>query len=273
MTAASVPDSSGSPGVRQGGYDPASFDHLVRVEDRHFWFRARNRLLFALSKRLVASLPPGYRVLEAGCGSGNVLRFIERACTAGTVIGVDFRMEGLRHARARCSCPLVNADVRTPPFAAGFDLIGIFDVLEHLPDDLDALRDLKALLNPGGRLLLTVPAHQSLWSCSDETALHCRRYSSNEMHRKLTAAGYTVEFLTEFMACIFPLLWLSRRLMNLRVKNAGRAEAFEVALGEFRVVPLMNPLLNLLLNLEARWVSGGRRLPFGASLLAVARNG
>lgn len=228
-------------------------------------------MLFALTKRLVAALPPGYRVLEAGCGSGNVLRFIERACTAGTVVGIDFRMEGLRHARARCSCPLVNGDIRMPPFATGFDLIGIFDVLEHLPDDLEALRDLKALLNPGGRLLLTVPAHPSLWSCSDETALHCRRYSLGEMRRKLTGAGYTVEFMTEFMACIFPLLWLSRRLMGLRARNAGRAEAVEVALGEFRIVPVVNPVLNLLLNLEARWVAGGHRLPFGASLLAIAR--
>src|SRR5262245_7133302 len=186
-------------------YDPSFFARLFAIEDRHFWFCARNHVISTIVSQLTTDLTAGYRVLEVGCGTGNVLRFLERACPRGTVIGMDLFGEGLRYASHRTSCALVQGDMHAAPFAAQFELIGLFDVLEHLQDDRRVLNDLTGMLAPGGALLLTVPAHRSLWSYFDEASCHCRRYEPEELESKLRDAGYQVEYLTQYMASVFPL--------------------------------------------------------------------
>ena len=257
--------------MENGGYDPLFFDRLAEVEDRHFWFRARNRLILEIARRIGTELPPGGRVLEVGCGTGNVLRYLERACPQALVCGMDLWPEGLRHARRRTGCPLVQGDMRVHPFSARFDLIGMFDVLEHIPDDVRALGDAHALLAPGGRLLLTVPAHQTLWSYFDESAHHCRRYSAAELREKMVRAGYGIEMLTEFMASTLPLVWLTRRVAALRAGSNDAARKRKMSEDEFCIVPGLNEILAGVLGIEARWASRGHALPFGSSLLAVAR--
>jgi SAM-dependent methyltransferase len=251
-------------------FDPAFFSELARVEDRHFWFRARNRLIAGLVGRVVPELPAQCRVLEVGCGDGNVLRHVSQACPDGLTIGMDFFEEGLRLARLRTACPLVQADARHSPFGRRFHLIGMFDVLEHLADDMQMLRDMRALLEPGGVLLLTVPAGRALWSYVDEAWQHFRRYEWKELDDKLREAGFEVQHLSHFMCSIYPLLWMSRRLR----KRSGRAPEGDpglLARREFRILPVINEALTAVSWLEAIWVSHGHCLPFGTSLLAVAR--
>jgi Methyltransferase domain len=142
-------------------------------------------------------------------------------------------------------------------------------VLEHIPEELETLTALRDALAPGGRLLLTVPAHQYLWSYFDEAAQHCRRYSSRDIRYRLTEAGFEVEFLSQFMTCIFPIVWLVRKLSG-RQKGPGSEDAKTMASKEFRVLPWINGLLTVLLNLEAFWLSRGHRLPIGSSLIVVA---
>jgi SAM-dependent methyltransferase len=250
-----------------GGYDPSYFARLVAVEDRHFWFRARNRIIALLARQMVTEFAAGYRVLEVGCGDGNTLRFLEEACPDGVVVGMDYFREGLAHARGRCSCPLVQGDLKMPPFGKTFHLIGIFDVLEHLPDDRQVLRDLWRILDAQGRLLLTVPADPALWSAFDEAASHCRRYRKTELEQKLQECGYVVEYLTPYMAGIYPLVWLSRRFG----KGSGPDEMARVVERDLRVIPVLNGMLSVVLSQEVRWIRRRRSLPVGTSLLAVAR--
>ena len=254
-------------------YDPAHFAMLFASEDRHFWFRARNRILATLAEQVTRKLPDGFRVLEVGCGTGNVLAALAQACRRGTVLGMDLFAEGLRFARQRSGCQLLQGDMCQPPFAAQFDVVGMFDVLEHLPDDEQVLRDAHRMLAPGGALLLTVPAHQSLWSAFDEAGHHCRRYELPDLETKLARAGYTVEFLTEYMATIFPLVWLHRRLAGGgQARGASTHDQTQKMIAdELRITPGVNGVLTFLLFQEARWLARRRRLPFGTSLLAIAR--
>jgi SAM-dependent methyltransferase len=254
-----------------GGYDPVFFEELAAVEDRHFWFRARNDLLSRITRRLTAKLLPGFYVLEPGCGTGNVLRFLKDSCPKGSVIGMDLYYEGLLHAHRRTGCPLVQGDMQIPPFIRQFELVGMFDVLEHLPHDDQILRDLWALLAPGGALLLTVPAHMSLWSYFDESAHHCRRYEPSELRTRLEEAGFKVEFLTQFMACTYPLVWLNRKISGRMTAPQTLQEKQKLASRDIRIIPGLNGILSLFLHLESRWVGAGRSLPIGTSLLAVAR--
>jgi 2-polyprenyl-3-methyl-5-hydroxy-6-metoxy-1,4-benzoquinol methylase len=110
-----------------------------------------------------------------------VLRFLEKSCPGGRVTGMDLHGEGLKYARRRVQCPLVQGDVSFPPFGKTFHVVGTFDVIEHIPDDRHILRDLWKLLDHRGTLLLTVPAHPYLWSYFDEAAGHCCRYRLNEL--------------------------------------------------------------------------------------------
>lgn len=254
-------------------YDPEYFAPLFAVEDRHFWFRGRNPLIARLVHRLASAFGPGYRVLEAGCGTGSVLRALEQECTGGSVYGMDLFREGLHFAQMRVSCGLVQGDIHHPPFAVGFQVIGLFDVLEHLPDDGRVLRDLRAMLAPGGALVLTVPANKALWSYFDEASRHVRRYEQAELRQRLEQNGFQVEYLSPYMMSIYPLVWLNRKLASrwqgARQDDTRRSETLSEK--ELSIIPGINEILAWVLGAEARWVYAGRRLPFGTSLIAVAR--
>ncbi len=213
---------------------------------------------------------PGYAVLEVGCGTGNVLRALQQACPDGRVVGLELWFDGLRFAGKRSGALLVQGDVRKYPFGKRFDLIGMFDVLEHVPEELETLYALREALTPDGRLILTVPAHQYLWSYFDEAAHHCRRYSPAEIRARVRDAGFHVEFISQFMACTFPIVWLWRKVSGSR-QRGGSDNAKTLAAREFRIVPVINGVLTILLKLEALWLSRGHRLPIGTSLIVVAR--
>jgi SAM-dependent methyltransferase len=254
-----------------GGYDASLFDDLARVEDRHFWFRARNVLIYELARKLCFGLKPGYLVLEVGCGTGNVLNALRKACDGGLVVGIERFFDGLPHARRRYAGPLVQADAGSLPFGKPFELVGMFDVLEHIPEERETLLSLREMLAPGGRLILTVPAHQFLWSHFDEAAHHCRRYSTPQIRKVLAETGFEIEFASHFMACIFPLVWAFRKIGGLR-RSSSPEEARKLTMREFRLVPVINALLTSVMTLEARWVARGHHLPFGTSLVVVARS-
>jgi len=254
-------------------YNPLYFGLLYQVEDRHFWFRARNRLIATVVKRLTADLPRGYRVLEIGCGTGNVLRVLEQECIGGSVVGIDLFLEGLRYARHRTGTLLVQSDMHALPFGVPFDLICLFDVLEHLPNDYQILRNLHDILTEGGRLLLTVPAHPYLWSYFDEASGHCRRYEPVELKNKLIITGYQIEYLTQYMTFIFPLVWLKRRTAKL-IEHQSKVKlvrSYNLALRELQIMPVLNDLLAFLLGWETHVIARRCSLPVGTSLLAVAR--
>jgi SAM-dependent methyltransferase len=254
-------------------YEPAFFQSLAAIEDQHFWFRARNQTIASLVRQIEADFPLGYRVLEIGCGTGNVLRVLEQECPNGLVIGADLFIEGLSFASERVSCSLLQTDVHALPFASKFNLICMFDVLEHLPDDEDLLAYLHGALAPGGILFLTVPAHPYLWSYFDEAAHHCRRYRPSELNEKLIKAGFRIEYQTQYMASIFPPVWFGRKLATLinimRLKKKGQIDS--MTLQELNIKPAINTLLTWMLSLEIRLIEDRHKLPFGTSLLALAQ--
>jgi SAM-dependent methyltransferase len=239
------------PSDAHGSRDP-DVARLVVAEDQHFWFRARNHAVEMLVKQIIANLGSGYRVLEVGCGTGNVLRVLETTCTRGTVVGLELSRERLRFARQRIACPLVQGDLHHAPFKTPFDLIGLFDVLEH------------------------VPAHPRLWSYFDEASSHYRRYTLDTLDHALTSAGYRIEYLTQYMASIFPLMWISRKLTARRQASTATRNfehAWRLAQHDLTVVPMLNGFLSFLLRMEVPLLTRRYRLPIGTSLFAIARKG
>jgi SAM-dependent methyltransferase len=246
------------------------FDELFLAEDRHFWFTSRNEIIRAALQRATISLPPDSLALEVGCGTGNVLRVLEAMLGSARVVGIDLFAGGLRYARQRTSCLLIQADMHRAPFAISFGLVGMFDVIEHLADDVAALKQVNQLLEDGGKLLLTVPAHTVLWSYADEFAGHQRRYGPQELTQKLEESGFVVEYTTQFMAVLFPLIWVGRNTSKW-LNRLPRRSSRDLFLKELRPVAIMNDVLGWILRLEARLIAKGQVLPIGASLLVIAR--
>lgn len=250
-------------------YDPAYFAPIADAEERHFWFRARNRILGTLMTQAARELPPGARVLEVGCGTGNVTRTMIDVFGAAAVTAMEPFEEGYAIAARRLPCKVVKGDLESPPVSGPFSFVGMFDVLEHLPNEGAALASVKKLLAPGGRFLVTVPAHESLWSYFDEEAGHFRRYETATLTRALTRAGFEVEYASEFFALLFPAMWASRRLAALR--PGGGKPAKEQVLGELRVLPVVNGIMEWMLSREAGPIARRRRIPLGTSIVALAR--
>jgi len=259
--------------MRAGGYNPDFYAPLFEAEDRHFWFRARNVVLERIVAAETAGLRNGFRVLEVGCGTGYVLRMLHDTCRRGVVIGMDRFADGLALARKRSAAPVVRGRIEAAPFSVPFDLIGIFDTLEHIDDDAAALGNLRQLLRPGGVLCVTVPAYEELWSDFDVESRHCRRYAPELLDERLRQAGFTVEYLTPFMATLYPLARIGRFLSDAqRRRRAASGDASQSAVvDQLRIRPGINGVLTFLLAQEARLIEARKQLPLGTSLLAVAR--
>lgn len=242
--------------------DESLFAAFAAVEDRHWWFRARRDIVLAVADRVV---PEGAAVLDLGCGTGFVL---ERLRERYDACGLDASPIALGLCRAR---GLERVWLGTPEdlsAVAGrrFRALFLLDVLEHLDDDAGALRRLRDILEPGGRVIVTVPAVRILWSPHDELNGHRRRYTRRSLGAALGDAGYAVERVSHFNAWLFPLA-LAARLVARAV--GPRAPA------GLAVPP--EPLNRLLLGIfrsERRIVaraSSRRGFPVGVSLLAVGR--
>jgi SAM-dependent methyltransferase len=259
-----VAGSRGSP-----GFDPHFFSTLREVEDRHFWFVGRREVVLSALRRAVPDLA-ARRLFDVGCGSGGLLAFLRRSGV--TVAGAcDVYPESLRLVRAQVDVPLVRVDEgRRLPLGRGYDLFGMFDVLEHIDDDIGALRALRESLAPGGVLVLTVPAHPRLYDEMDEIAFHRRRYERAGLRRALEESGFEVRLLSHFMSPLVPILVLMRSAG--RRLHGGRSRALERRRAEFRVVPGVNALMRGVLAVE-RAVMTHVTVPFGSSLVAVAVRG
>ena len=245
------------------GFDAAEFAALAASEPGHFWFEGRNAIVLDRFRRL---FPAARDYLELGCGTGFVLAAIARtfpalAVTASEVLADGLAYVGPRAPRAR----LLQMDARALPFEGAFDVIGAFDVLEHIEDDARVLAEMHRALRPGGGVLLAVPQHPALWSVQDDIARHVRRYRRGEMEGKLQAAGFEVLHSTSFMTLLLPMLWLSRR------RQDASADARAAADAELAPPAWVNAACAATLGLERAAIAAGVRLPVGGSRLVAAR--
>jgi SAM-dependent methyltransferase len=234
------------------------------IEDDHWWYRGRRRVIEVALRGL--GLPPGVAILDAGCGSG---RNMVDLAAFGSVTGLELADASVARARGRGVGEVVQGTLEDMPFEnARFDLAVSFDVIEHLDDDRRALGELRRVVRPGGLLVVTVPAYQWLWSEHDVVNHHRRRYTRRTLEAAASAAGWETVSTTHFNGLLLPAAVGHRAL--LRVRHRGDHDAPPVSDLE-RTSPRLNRLLEQPLNLEARLIAAGRRIPCGLSLMAVFR--
>jgi SAM-dependent methyltransferase len=232
-----------------------------RAEDRHWWYRGRRSVLEGVIDDL--RLPARARILDAGCGSG---RNMVDLAHHGTVTGVELSETSVHLARERGAGEVVEGSVLEMPFGADtFELAASLDVIEHLEDDLAALRELRRVVAPGGALLVTVPAYQWLWSGHDEINHHHRRYTRRSLLAVAEQAGWEPVRTTYFNSLLLPVAIVLRALDRLSSKTT------ESSLDLWVPPAPLNWLLERPLAMEAALIGHRGRIPAGLSLLAVFR--
>jgi SAM-dependent methyltransferase len=238
------------------------YEHQThQAEDRHWWYRGRRTVLDGVIAGL--GLPADPRILDAGCGSG---RFMVELAKLGSVTGVELSDTSVSLARERQLGDVVAGSVLEMPFPEdSFDLAVSLDVIEHLDDDLAALRELRRAVAPGGALLVTVPAYQWLWSGHDEINHHHRRYTRRSLQRVAEQAGWQQVRTTYFNSLLLPVAIL------LRVLDRFSTKTTESSLDLWIPPEPLNWVLERPLALEAALIARGGRIPAGLSLLAVFR--
>lgn len=246
-----------------GGFESKFFKQLAPVEASNFWFRARNEIILWALK----SYCPHFKsLLEIGCGTGFVLSAIAETYPQTSLCGSEIFVEGLSFAAARVpSAKMMQMDARIIPFHDEFDVIGAFDVLEHIEEDTVVLSQIYSALKPQGYLLLTVPQHPWLWSVVDEYSHHVRRYTAEDIQKKVQGAGFRILRSTSFVATLLPLM-VASRLIN---KKVSLEDVDPMA--EYRLSPFANSILLGILRAEQGLIRRGIEIPVGGSRLLVAQ--
>jgi SAM-dependent methyltransferase len=238
--------------------EPEAYLDMAAVEARHWWFTGRRRILGALIRGL--RLPANARILELGSGTGGNFALLAQF---GGVTAVEMNETAREISKTRGGEATVHHGMLPDnlPFAGHkFDLVCLFDVLEHVEEDEAALRAIRGLLAPGGRALITVPAHPFLFGPHDIALHHKRRYSRAQFQARLRAAGLRIEKLSFINMALAPLAFALRALDRLRA--APQASGTNIPPAP------VNALFTWLFGAEAHLLPR-MNLPFGLSLLAV----
>ncbi len=238
------------------------------AEDKHWWFASRVRAINAVAARAVGC---DLRVLDVGCGAGNMMHHLTRY---GEVQGVEIDPRPLKLAQQRgYDAKLADAGAGIPFGDAHFDLVSALDVIEHTPDDVAVLKECYRVLAPNGHLLVTVPAFMFLWSHNDVLNAHQRRYTARQLKRALAAAGFRDQRITYNNYFVFPLAALLI-VLRRRTQSAPQLRSHHFETDAYQVdmepaSPLVNSALTQVGKVEALLLRA-INLPWGTSLIALA---
>lgn len=232
-------------------FDPSAFVKLKEVEAGYFWFKIRRWWIF---DKISKYCPPPAELLEIGCGTGNVSSFLSEK--GYSVTGCDFYNDAFDMAWPGFKTVQGSAD-NLPFEDCSFDIAGMFDVIEHIDDDIDSVKEAVRVTKKGGLIAVTVPARKELWSRVDEISYHKRRYAKEDICALFAKCGIktmSVDYM--FMSLYLPM------------KMTRSAKIDED--GIFNINPVINTLSKMIFNAE-RIASKKLALPIGTSLIAIGR--
>lgn len=237
------------------------YSTMFELESDYWWFVARRSLVEEIVRQ-EAQKCQNPNIFDVGCGTGaNLLAFSRY----GKSFGVDMSSAAIKFCRTRGLTNLVLSKVESLAYLSdSFDIVTALDVLEHIDDDLVAMKELYRVCKVGGMLLVTVPAYGFLWSEHDEALHHRRRYAAYELRNKLTLAGFDIEKCTYFITLFFfPILFI--RILQGIFKNSTHPKTSHIQLSKS-----VNQLLIWVLAFE-QWLIHFINLPFGVSIVCTAR--
>ncbi|MHC4515836.1 MAG: class I SAM-dependent methyltransferase [Planctomycetota bacterium] len=245
--------------------EPSVYEQFASLEEGHFWFKGRRAIFFDLIERTLNGRRD-LQILEVGCGAGGMLAPLSRF---GRVHGVDVAHDYMQYCQHRGYKRVVTGNGYQLPFADdSFDLVALFDVIEHIEDDRQVLAEVKRILKPDGQVFISVPAYQFLFSQNDRIAHHLRRYTSQKLSQVLTSVGLKPRKLTYFNTFLFPLILPAVLVLKLKEKLFGLPDHLTNLSHDFKEP--VNSMFAWMMGAE-RYLLRHMEFPFGHSLIAMAR--
>ncbi len=248
------------------GFSPDMHSHLFDIEEKSPWFIWRSKLINFMIRKYGSG---GGRYCEIGCGNGYVLGTTKHEFPNLEIWGTEMLFQGLSNTKTRHpDIHLFQSDATNFPFLEHFDMIGAYDVLEHIANDEDAIRNIHRALKPSGSFIITVPQHMFLWSFADDIACHQRRYSRKEMREKLELNGFKLCYMSSYAFILMPVLWVTRCLSH---KKTNREDALKTSVSQLSPSWPARFVMTLCFGAEYYLNKLGLRIPFGGSLICVAK--
>jgi SAM-dependent methyltransferase len=255
-----------SPTVSTVSYPEEDNNICFAVEEDSFWFAHRNQAIVETVRRF----PPPGTFFDVGGGNGYVAKALQDSGIE--VVLVEPGKDGARNARERGVAHIMRCTLQDACFRPGvIPALGLFDVIEHVEDDRRYFSDVRSHLVPGGRVYLTVPAFQMLWSQEDVDAGHWRRYTLSRICALLKASGFEIDYATYFFSyLLLPIYFL--RALPFSLGISPKKDVKERTQKDHRITnPLVHQLIDWLNRCELACLDSGRRINIGASCLVVAR--
>jgi SAM-dependent methyltransferase len=246
--------------------EPEEYEFLYKLEETFWWFVGMREITDSIVLR---NFKPGAnrRILDAGCGTGFNLAHFARVGSS-TVFGLDLSAAALHNVRKRGFNTVCQASIDDIPFASdSFDLIVTFDVLCQVDDPAGqkSLEEIRRVLRPGGLVFIRVPAFEWMRSSHDDAVHSKRRFTRPGLTAQLEHAGLSTEFISYANCFLFPVVILRRMLKRFGIGQGSEVRPLPGALG------WVDPLFRGILGTEAALFRRGTRLPFGLSVVCIAR--
>ncbi|MFH0781403.1 MAG: class I SAM-dependent methyltransferase [Pseudomonadota bacterium] len=243
------------------------YEQFHNLEDSHFWFLGRRRIFLSLLEHFVVKNRTDLSILEIGCGPKGLLKYL---ASYGKVYGMDIAHQWLKICQDEGGQRLITGSGYALPIKReSFDIIGLFDTLEHIPDDIQVLKECRLAIKPGGYVFISVPAYQFLYSTNDRVSHHQRRYSRNELKLKLREAGIEPVHLTYFNSLLFPIILpivLGKKFVEKYFSKRG-SQSTNLS---HALPPLVNNALTMIFSSESSLLKHVK-FPFGHSLIAIGK--
>jgi SAM-dependent methyltransferase len=250
-------------------YPKEVFEILYKVEDINFWFVHRNKIIQYLFKKYLGT--ESNRVLEIGCGTGYVLEGLHKKFPNYQLQGSEIHLEGIKFAQKRLpNMDLIQLDATKMPFVNEYNAVGAFDVLEHIEDDVKVIQEVYKSLKTGGLFFVSIPQHQSMWSVNDEIAYHKRRYSQKEIIQKLSNNGFEILYISSFVFILLPFMYISRFFKQRKISIITDQIILD-EMNELQLNTIINSIFGIFMKMDVLFIKAGISLPFGGSLITVAR--
>jgi len=232
------------------------------IEGSYWWFVGKQYLTERLFKDYCLDVPGEVRVLDIGCGTGGILKLMRKY---GTVCGIDFSLAALEFSKqSGCACLVCSDAGRHIPFKDNtFTTVTCLDVMEHLDNERTLLEETLRVCKPGGRIVITVPAFNALWSAHDEALHHKRRYTWQQMLRKIGRLNCSVIKSSYFNTLMFIPILVTRKLKGFLDRDKPPTSDFFMKLPGW-----INTALRVLYTAEIVCLSR-LNFPFGVSLLVI----
>ena len=238
--------------------DKENYKSEISLMNNHWWYVSRKQILKNILDQYI-EIGKELNILEIGCGSGGNLKFLSKY---GNLNALELDDNARAHATSKNICKVDYG--RLPldiPFDKRFDIICIFDVLEHIEEDILSLKTIYEYLNKGGKIILTVPAYMFLWSKHDVFSHHKRRYNMNQINKMLKSTGFNVKYSSYFNFLLFPMI--------LAIRLLEKITQFDLRENDLQQEnEIVNYLFKKLFSLESKLLPQ-LSVPFGMSIVSI----